>query len=169
MLHCLQSRAPCFEDFSGRSPLSQFKVILDGWTTAIEVTPELRNRLHSREHVVLQLCKASARNLAGNIGALTIRIGFWGPLYHNYNQDTSNIVLVKIRSSATTAADRRVWARIHFNVAPATRLPGLLDLGFRPNLNASLQDSVFESKSPCCMEHPSCASKQPERGHCCKE
>ena len=30
------------------------------------------------------------------IGALRIRIGFWGPLYHNYNKDPPSIVLVTI-------------------------------------------------------------------------
>ena len=26
-----------------------------------------------------------------NIGALIIRVGFWGPLYYNYNKDPQNI------------------------------------------------------------------------------
>ena len=29
---------------------------------------------------------ASAEKLAINIGALTIRIGFWGPFYYNYDK-----------------------------------------------------------------------------------
>ena len=32
----------------------------------------------------------------GNIGALIIRLGFWGPLYHNYNKEPPKIVSVII-------------------------------------------------------------------------
>ena len=27
---------------------------------------------------------------SGNIGALIIRLGFWGPLYYNYNKEPGN-------------------------------------------------------------------------------
>ena len=37
---------------------------------------------------------------APNIGAFTFRIGFWGPLYYNYNKEPPKIVLVAI-SAAT--------------------------------------------------------------------
>ena len=37
-------------------------------------------------------------NLALPIGALTIRRGFWGPLYFNYNKEPPKIVLVSIKA-----------------------------------------------------------------------
>ena len=34
-----------------------------------------------------------------HIGALIIRVGFWGPLYHNYNKEPPKIVLVIIKAA----------------------------------------------------------------------
>ena len=31
-----------------------------------------------------------------NIGALTIRMGFWGPFYYHYNEEPPKIILVNI-------------------------------------------------------------------------
>ena len=33
-----------------------------------------------------------------DIGALIIRIGFWGPFYYNYNQEPPTIVLVILKA-----------------------------------------------------------------------
>ena len=30
-----------------------------------------------------------------NVGALIIRIGFWGPLYYNYNKDIPKIAIIR--------------------------------------------------------------------------
>ena len=35
----------------------------------------------------------------GNVGALTARIGFWDPLYYNYNKDRPKLVCVKLKDA----------------------------------------------------------------------
>ena len=33
---------------------------------------------------------SGARTVRDHVGALIIRIGFWGPLYYNYNKEPAN-------------------------------------------------------------------------------
>ena len=40
------------------------------------------------------------------IGALRIRIGFWGPLYYNYNKETPKARVVELRLAGPQGAGR---------------------------------------------------------------
>ena len=43
-------------------------------------------------------CIGGAAQPSASYGALTIRRGFWGPLYFNYNKEPPKIVLVSIKA-----------------------------------------------------------------------
>ena len=42
-----------------------------------------------QESTTYQSSSAARKNTEANVGALIIRIGFWGPLYYNYNKEPS--------------------------------------------------------------------------------
>ena len=84
--------------------------------------------------------------LTGNIGALAIRIGFWGPLYFNYNKDPPQKKIVEVingnyqsrYSTAPTSCISR---------ASAVQAPALLgrSLGKQKALRSMASESISQT------------------------